>query len=82
MIHTGSARLCSCDMRIVAGLRPPIMDQCRGLPLARGWNVYPGGALRKRQRRHTAAGKKNDKCTAIVDQVKSVEAVSLLKQFV
>lgn len=30
----------------------------------------------------TAAGKKNDKCTAVVDQVKSVEAVSLLKQFV
>ena len=31
---------------------------------------------------HTAGGKKNDKCTAVVDQVKSVEAVSLLNQFV
>ena len=32
---------------------------------------------------HTTAGMKDDddKCTAVVDQVKSVEAVSLLKQF-
>ena len=30
----------------------------------------------------TVAGKKNVKCTAVVDQIKSVEAVSLLNQFV
>lgn len=88
MIHTGSARLYGRNMRITAGLGPPVMHQFRRLPLARGWNVYRGGAL-QRQRRggrytrtHTAAEKKNDKCTAVVDQVKSVEAVSLLKQFV
>ena len=40
-----------------------------------------GSAGAFRTHEHTAAGKKNDKCTAIVDQVKSVEAVSLLKQF-
>ncbi len=53
MIHAGSARLCGCNRRkrITAGVRPPVMHQFRRLPLARGWNVYRGGALRKRQRR-------------------------------
>ena len=41
-----------------------------------------GSAGAFRTQRHTAAGKKMVKCTAVVDQVKSVEAVSLLNKAV
>ena len=44
MIHTGCARLYGCNMRITADLGPPVMHRFRRLPLARGWNVYRGGA--------------------------------------
>ena len=40
-----------------------------------------GSAGSFRPQGHTGAGKKNDKRTAVVNQVKSVEAVSLLNQF-